>query len=385
MFKPWKILLVEDDEDDYFLTRSMLSEIKGAHHKLVWASSYDQALDKLAHESWDVLLVDYDLGLQTGLDLVRMVNEISARTPVILLTGRGSYETDVEAMYAGASDYLTKVEVSGPLLERAIRYAIERKQIETELLAAKNELEARVRERTQALEKAYKELVEAEKHMAMSRMIASVAHELNNPIQTIENCLYLVKSELSSNSSSSEILNMALSEARRIATLVSQLREIYRPSKVGPMQPVNLNDLVVEVHVLISPHLQHHKVTWNLEVPPGKFMVTAIADQIKQVFLNISLNAIEAMQPEGGSLCVSISEISESDQIAIAFRDTGPGISQDHVERLFEPFFTTKDKGTGLGLAICYDIIQRHGGQILCKSELGRGAEFTVVLPCSAG
>ncbi|RPI85521.1 MAG: hybrid sensor histidine kinase/response regulator, partial [Chloroflexi bacterium] len=323
----WKILLVEDDEDDYVLTRTLLSEVRGNRYDLHWATSYDAAVHKISENSWDVILVDYDLGSHTGLEVVKNVSASGCHAPVILLTGRGSYETDVEAMKAGAADYLTKAEANSLLLERTIRYAIEKRQNDEELRKSRDELrksrdelEVRVRERTQELEKANRELIKAEKHMAMSRMIASIAHELNNPIQTIENCLYLLSNDIAGNDSGQEVLDMALSEARRIATLVNQLREIYRPMKVSPMQPLDICEVLSEVKTLIAPHLQHQSVIWKQRLETESYKVNGILDQLKQIFINISLNGIEAMQPHGGELTVEICRDALNQKIGISFK-----------------------------------------------------------------
>ena len=145
--RTWVILLVEDDEDDYILTREMLAEARFGKFDLRWAESYDTGRQALLRGGYDAVLMDYDLGPHTGLELMREAAQNGFRAPTILITGRGSYEVDVEAMQAGASDYLTKSEINSPLLERTIRYAIERKQIE-------EALEQRVRERTAELQKA---------------------------------------------------------------------------------------------------------------------------------------------------------------------------------------------------------------------------------------
>jgi PAS domain S-box-containing protein len=228
-----------------------------------------------------------------------------------------------------------------------------------------------------------RQLVQAEKHSAISRMVASVAHELNNPVQTIQNCLFLTTQDIPTSSPIHEYLDMALSETRRVSKLVSQLREIYRPAKAEPMQSLNLLIIAEEVKTLLLPHLQHKKVTWAQSADLQEIIVAGIPDQIKQVFLNICLNAIEAMQPEGGCLNVDISLLTERNQVCISFSDTGPGISQENLAKLFEPFFTTKESGIGLGLSICYDIIDRHLGEITVDSEMGVGSTFTVWLPLS--
>lgn len=147
----WKILLVEDDEDDYILTRELLSEAKAGQFELEWVSTYEDALDTCVEKQHDVYLIDYRLGHHDGLELVRETVNRGCKAPIILMTGQGSYDVDLEAMKAGVDDYLVKSEINGPLLERTIRYAIERKQSQEALKRAHDELELRVQERTQEL------------------------------------------------------------------------------------------------------------------------------------------------------------------------------------------------------------------------------------------
>jgi PAS domain S-box-containing protein len=228
---------------------------------------------------------------------------------------------------------------------------------------------------------AREQLILAERHAALSRMVASVAHELNNPIQTIKNCLYLTQLDTPADSQVHDYLGMAFSESQRIARLVSQLRELYRPNRPEDFKQVELMQILAEVRALLEPHLQHEHVSWQATCKRETVLVAGVVDQLKQVFLNISLNAIEAMQPEGGLLVVDTSFPAGTGQVAVAFKDTGPGIPEEHMTRLFDPFFTTKENGTGLGLPICYDIIRAHGGRILVESQPGEGATFTIILP----
>lgn len=164
----WNILLVEDSEDDYILTRAMLEDVKRGQFRLVWAPGVQQALSLVDAQCPDVLLVDYSLGIETGLDFVRQVRERGCGSPAILLTGHSSYSLDVEAMKAGVDDFLEKRYINGPLLERAIRYAIERRQNRAILERMTEALEQRVAERTRELAEANRQLEARNRVMAAS-------------------------------------------------------------------------------------------------------------------------------------------------------------------------------------------------------------------------
>ncbi len=225
------------------------------------------------------------------------------------------------------------------------------------------------------------QLVQAEKLTAMGRMVVSIAHELNNPLQIIKNCLFLTQQEIAPDGPVYEYLDMSASEIERLSNLVAQLREVYRPDPTDTMQPLELLKVLEETHFLLSPHLQQQRVRWEQKSGPNDFIVQGIADQLKQVFLNISLNAIEAMQPTGGTLLVDLVVAAGPNRVGVVLQDTGPGISPENISELFEPFFTTKKAGTGLGLSISYDIVRTHGGQIAVDSRPGKGTIFTVWLP----
>jgi signal transduction histidine kinase len=118
-----------------------------------------------------------------------------------------------------------------------------------------------------------------------------------------------------------------------------------------------------------------------LSPPAEDYTINCIADQVKQVFINISMNAVEAMQPGGGTLSIRVVQPGEDGLVGITLQDTGPGIPPDVQARLFEPFFTTKPSGLGLGLSITYELVQRHHGRITVESQANQGAAFTVWLP----
>ena len=222
------------------------------------------------------------------------------------------------------------------------------------------------------------QLVQAGKLTALGRIVASVAHELNNPLQAIQNALYLVKLEQNLSSQSRQDLDVALTETTRMANLIARLRDTYRPTTAGEFQPDSLNDVVDEVHQLITTHLRHNNVEYEFRPDPGLPPVKMIRDQMKQVILNLSLNAIENMH-QGGGLIVSTETLE--DDILLSVRDTGSGIDAKDMSQVFEPFFTTKEGGTGLGLSITYDIVRNHQGRIDVTSQPGKGSTFNVWLP----
>jgi PAS domain S-box-containing protein len=236
-------------------------------------------------------------------------------------------------------------------------------------------------ERALAQEQAmHQQLAQAEKLGALGRMVSSVAHELNNPLQTITNCLYLTAGELPPDSTIHQYLEMATAETQRLVSLVAQLRELYRPRTVAS-ETHDLIQLLRSVQVLMAAQLQAGHVQWQQPADLPDCAVQIISDRLKQVFINVVTNAVEAMQPAGGELHVDLVRSANGNQVGVRFKDTGPGIAPEHLSRLFEPFFTTKAHGLGLGLAICYEIAQQHGGQITAESQPGQGAVFTTWLP----
>jgi signal transduction histidine kinase/DNA-binding response OmpR family regulator len=229
------------------------------------------------------------------------------------------------------------------------------------------------------LEKSQAQLVQAEKLAAMGRLAASIAHEINNPLQAIHNCLHLTLKKPLNEEKKTRYLGMAQEEVERLITIVQRMLEFYRPSREG-MAPTDVHTIIEDVLALSSKRLQHAKISVTRKLASDLPTINAVSDQLKQVFLNIVINAIEAM-PQGGELCIETKLSEDGEDLSVAFTDTGTGLSEKEQENIFEPFFTTKVTGTGLGLSVSYGIIERHGGRIEVQSELGKGATFAVYLP----
>ncbi len=227
------------------------------------------------------------------------------------------------------------------------------------------------------------ELTQAEKLAAMGRTIASVAHELNNPIQTIRNCVYLIKMSLDErtiDADQRESLEILSNETQRISNLVSQLREVFRSNAALPIAPVDLGALIRSVSASLKDQMDRSGITGQVEIPSTACIVPGAADQLRQVFINLIQNAIDAMH-SGGQLTIRLFTDDNEGLAGVAVGDTGGGIALENLDKIFEPFYSTKPKGMGLGLPIVYKIIQQHNGRISVDSQPGVGCTFTVWLP----
>jgi signal transduction histidine kinase len=228
------------------------------------------------------------------------------------------------------------------------------------------------------------QLVLADKLAALGRMVASVAHELNNPLQSIQNCLYIIGQGNSLSSSKQEFLKIAQAEIERLSSMITQLRSVYVSSSKNQVQLQAVGEILHDVQALMATHFRKNKVRCQIEPPAPGLDTAHVPEQFRQVFINLCLNAVDAMQPAGGVLTLQVLRSKRQAELGVAFQDTGRGIPADDLAHVFEPFFTTKETGMGLGLAICYDIVHGYGGRITVESEPGEGATFTVWLPLNS-
>jgi len=213
---------------------------------------------------------------------------------------------------------------------------------------------------------------------AVGRLTASLAHEINNPLQAIQNSLHLAAHPGLAPEQRQRFLEMAQTEVNRLIQIVHRMLDFYRPSSA--MQVLNINRPVEDALAIAGKRLQQTRIHVETRLAADLPPVQGIANQLTQVFLNIVINAIEAM-PDGGTLWVGTAHHARAKQVVIAFRDSGPGIPAEIRDHLFEPFHTSKPTGTGLGLAISYGIIERHNGTIEVESPPGGGTTFIIRLP----
>jgi signal transduction histidine kinase len=233
------------------------------------------------------------------------------------------------------------------------------------------------------LAKAQRQLVETEKLAALGQLSARVAHEVNNPLGIIKNYLELIMQSVNSGEKIPEFVTILKEEVDRIARIVRQLLDFYHPHSIEKGE-VRLPNVVDEIIVLMSMQLEDKRLKlvtkYAEDLPP----VWASSEQMKQVFLNLIMNARDVMR-DGGEIIIS--GAVNNDRVIFEFADSGPGIEEEHLSRVFEPFYTTKKNGagTGLGLSVCYGILQNHGGTISVRNREEGGAVFSIELPVYHG
>ncbi len=242
-------------------------------------------------------------------------------------------------------------------------------------------LEQKVDERTRELKEMQDHLIQSEKLASLGKLSAGIAHEINNPLGGILMYSHLVLEELDKKSPSAENINKIIRETTRCKNIVRRLLEFARP-KEPEMSLVNVNEILEYSLSIMEKQTLFQNITITKTLSPTLPRTVADGSQLQQVFMNIILNAAEAMNGEG-KLFIRTDLDSAKNIIEIEFTDTGCGIPPENLKRIFEPFFSTKPvgQGTGLGLPICYGIIKRHRGDILIKSETGKGTTFLIQLP----
>jgi PAS domain S-box-containing protein len=222
------------------------------------------------------------------------------------------------------------------------------------------------------------QLFESEKLAAVGRLAASIAHEVNNPLEAIKNALYLMQTG-SDFEQNSRFLEIARKETERVSHIIRQMLGFAR--RPGEVDWVDINQVLEETLVLLEKKMRQQRIRISKSFDPELPHVRARADQLRQVFLNLILNAQQAISGEG-EIHVSTSRYEQALQpsIIVQLSDSGVGIPADDLSRIFDPFFSTGKKGTGLGLWVTQDIVRQHGGRIEVTSDIGKGTVFSIVL-----
>jgi len=252
---------------------------------------------------------------------------------------------------------------------------IEKKELENWT----NTLEVKVAQRSEELAKIHEQLFRSEKLASLGKLAAGVAHEINNPLTGVLTNASLLLEDLEDGDPRKEDVQVIVSETVRCREIVKRLLDFARQTK--PQKKVtNINTLINNIILLVRNQTSFRSIEIQKNLEENLPEVMADIDQIQQVFINLIINASEAMT-EGGKLEIETKRDSGGDYIIVTFKDNGPGMPDNVIAKIFDPFFTTKEQGTGLGLSISHGIIERHGGKILLDSKPGKGTIFTISLP----
>jgi len=301
-------------------------------------------------------------------------------TPVSMLT------KGMERVAGGDLDYtisLNRKDEIGELADAFNSMTSDLKKAKTELMDWGNTLEKKVQEKTEAIHRAQAQLIHSEKLASLGRMAAGVAHEINSPLTGIVTFGHLLLKKFPPGTQEREDIEVIIDQANRCSTIIKGLLGFARAS-AAEKALTNINDVLHSSINIVRNKADFFDIKLITDFDPSLLRVKADSSQLQQVFLNMIVNAADAMEGKG-TLALTTRNISENNQdfIEVEFRDTGPGIPKENLEKLFEPFFTTKPvgKGTGLGLAVSHGIIQEHGGKIAVKTKLNEGSSFVIKLP----
>ena len=377
-----RVLLVDDDRDDYFLTRELLADIPGGRYQLDWTPDYDAGVAAVCGGAHDVFLLDYRLGARTGIELLREAQASGRSGPVILLTGHGKSQTDLDALDAGADDYLEKAGLTPALLERSIRFAVAQHR-------ASAELERKVKERTEELARANAALRDADRRK--DEFLATLAHELRNPLAPIRNALEILRL---ANDSGDAVRRQRERLERQVAQLVRLVEDLLEVSRIttGKLrlstESLTVQEVMEAALDMSRPQIDKAKLTLTTDIPEKPIPLNGDRVRLTQVFSNLLNNAAKFTEP-GGQIWLRAR--ADAGRVTVTVRDTGVGIPEDILLVVFN-LFTQVDRslnrsqgGLGIGLALVHRLVEMHGGVVRAESEgVGKGATFTVTLPTTA-
>ncbi len=381
MEKSLRVLLVEDSEHDarllfYELQRGGYEPL---HERVETGETMANALDR---QEWDLIIADYVMPHFSGLDALKLVQDKGLDIPFIVVSGKIGEDVAVEAMRAGAHDYILKDNLTrlNLAIERELREAVVRREH---------------RQAERALEESEERFRQAQKMDAVGQIAAGMAHEINNRLTVvlghIDLCLERVPPK--------NLLRQSLVTVRKNIQLAGRLSNkllLFGQKQLQFKTPINLNHNIKEMRDMMKRRLIDESIDLRFCLSRNLWQVYADSPNMDQVIINLILNARDAI-PDGGSITVKtenawISKNGETGApapkgkdryVCFTISDTGSGMSDSVLPHIFEPFFTTKGRGqgTGLGLSVVYGIIKSHGGRIDVVSCPGEGSTFKIFLP----
>lgn len=467
-----RVLIIDDDEDDFFITSEYLKSIQEYRLQIDWSYKFTDAVERLQKRSYDIYFVDYRLGAKTGLDFLKEAVSIGAEEPIVLLTGKGNKTVDIEAMQMGATDYLIKTELTTEKLERCIRYAMERTaylkalranetkyrsmfelskdavfiadeslhfkdcnpattillgyskeelrqlsvydliaddfnksqlqntmkrdghlaDLEIELLTKDEDKKTCVLSTTATndkdgrffqgllhditnLRRVEKANLMVEKLGATGRLVRTLAHEVRNPLNNINMSVEQIVHSAAEAEDTTLFLDIIQRNSKRIGDIITELLDTSRPTELT-FEKYTLQSIMDEAIAEALDRITLQHINMQVKYTNTTCYVMANKEKLRIAFLNIIINAVEAMEAGKGTLILTIDSVKDAHVVTI--KDNGCGIPEENISRLFEPYFTSKRNGMGLGLAATLNILQSHKAAVDVSSVLKGGTTFTI-------
>lgn len=381
------ILVIDDEPAICHLVDTLLTE-RG--HRVITAGNANEGLEKLQSQQPQLVLMDYILPDRDGITLLQELKSLSPDCAVVICTGRGSEEIAVQLIKSGASEYLPKPfnpktladRIDGVLRLRSIELANrglqqERERLLLEIETWNRELQSRVREKSEALQRAQAEIAQTEKLAALGYLAAGMAHEIRNPLNSISLFTQLLGQGVH-DSESQDYLDKILKEVDRIDGIIRRLVEAANRRR-SAAQDVRIEQVVRDSLAIFSPQVEARQIQVTFDCPEELPSIKADTSELEQIFTNLFQNALEEIG-KGGDLNIGLRSGSNNG-IEIRVSDNGGGIRPEDRDAIFKPFFSTKSLGTGIGLPVAQRIARLYRGDLTVEHSSPAGTTFLVVLP----
>ena len=359
-----RVLLVEDDEDDYILTCDYLNQLDSHIFEIDWVTNPTTALEQLNLGKHDICLLDYQLGAYNGLTVLEKAAKNGCTIPIIMLTGQSDDTLDQLALAAGAVDYLAKGEITTSRFARAIRYALARQEIEKERIE-------RINAETQ--------------NQSKDRFLAHLSHELRTPLTSILGYTEILLNSHKAPNAESE-LNIILNNGQHLLGLLNNVLDLSKIA-VGKLEynfvDIKLDSFIADIFSLMKVHAAEKALELVIntqEVLPK--IIHSDPVRLRQVLINLLHNGIKFTKQGQVELTIRTNMLEGQEQLCFIISDTGQGIPDGMLSTIFKPFeqvedvVSRKEQGAGLGLSICSELVKHMGGTINVTSVLNQGSEF---------
>ncbi len=330
-----------------------------------------EALDEIRRTKNLFYLLMAGIPLLSGIYVFILLRSLTRPMETLLQSTQTLTTGDLGHRIEGLTDEFGELGSSINEMAGSIKEQMDRiEQTKEELAKANRELKV-----------AQEQMVRAETMAAIGTLSSGISHELSTPLSVILNMVQLTKQDIQAGSPLRKDLEVIEYEANQAIKITRSLLGFSRTSRTRA-ESVNLNEVMEDLFKILEFQPRAKSITLVKDVDASLNLIHGGANQLRQVFLNVILNAVQAM-PDGGELRVATRNVGDGtfEGVRVTISDTGSGIPEEQQKQIFQPFFTTKKEGTGLGLAIAYGIVQEHNGKIEVKSEVGKGTTFRIFIP----